>query len=50
MKIRCPDCQQQITLPQNVVVGDIIECENCGTELEVVRLNPPEVRIVEEEK
>lgn len=50
MKIQCPDCQQKISFNSRPVVGDIIECENCGTELEITRIDPLETRIIEEEK
>jgi len=50
MKVKCPDCQKEIEIQGEVVVGDVLECQNCGTESEIVRSNPIELRIIEEEK
>lgn len=52
--INCPECENVITLEaREYVVGDIIECTFCGTELEVVSKDVAgklEVEIIEEEK
>lgn len=55
MKIICPDCQNEIELEEgkSYVVGSIIECPHCGSELEVVEMNDDGtlvVEAVEEEK
>lgn len=50
MAINCPECSSSISLPVDSEVGDIVVCENCGVELEVVNLNPPEVDVLEIEK
>jgi len=31
----CPDCDAEINVPDDVVVGDLISCPVCGLELEV---------------
>jgi len=50
VKIICPDCKSEIITDQAVEVGDILECRNCATEVEVLDLNPIRVEIIEEEK
>jgi len=37
----CPVCAAQIALAGDTVVGELLECPDCGTELEVTALDPP---------
>jgi alpha-aminoadipate carrier protein LysW len=39
-KIVCPDCEAEITKPQGMEVGDILECQECGTEVEIQSIDP----------
>lgn len=41
MKAECPVCGAMIELQEDTVVGELLECPDCGTELEVASLNPP---------
>ena len=34
-KTTCPDCLAEIDLPDDVMVGEIVSCPDCGLELEV---------------
>jgi alpha-aminoadipate carrier protein LysW len=36
----CPVCGAEIKLPEDTVMGELLECSDCGTELEVVGINP----------
>lgn len=36
----CPECAAEISLPDDVVEGEIVICGDCGMELEVVEVNP----------
>lgn len=36
----CPVCAAEIQLPEDTVQGELIECPDCGTELEVTSVNP----------
>lgn len=38
----CPICEASLSL-ENVEVGEIVECEECGAELEVTSLEPPQL-------
>lgn len=49
-KVICPDCQKEIRPEAKLQVGDILECQNCATEVEIVNLSPLQVEIIEEEK
>lgn len=49
-KIVCPDCGVEIVSKGNEEVGDILECEECGTEVEIISVDPLEFRELIEEK
>ena len=36
----CPVCAADVELPKDTVQGELIECPDCGTELEVTNVNP----------
>lgn len=46
----CPECDTPLMLPENVQVGKIVECPACGTQSEVISLNPLKLAPLEEEK
>ena len=37
----CVECGGEVTLYDDLEVGEIVDCGTCGTELEVVDTNPP---------
>jgi len=45
----CPECDADVHVDTDGDKGDIVSCEECGTELEVVGLDPLELDIVAEE-
>ena len=45
----CPECEADVHVDTDADKGEIVSCEECGTELEVVGLDPVELDIVEEE-
>ncbi|PIS14542.1 lysine biosynthesis protein LysW [Candidatus Shapirobacteria bacterium CG09_land_8_20_14_0_10_39_12] len=53
---KCPDpnCDPEnpglIIIPDDAVVGDILECQTCGAEVEIISVDPPQVVLLEEEK
>ena len=49
-KTKCPDCKNEITIPKNTDIGEIIECKNCGAEMELLSLKSLKLEILEEEK
>jgi len=49
-KILCPDCESEIKRPENMEIGDIVECEECGTEVEILSIDPLQFKELIEEK
>lgn len=41
--VECPECAANLTLPEGTMLNELISCKDCGTELEVIGLNPPAV-------
>lgn len=48
--IKCPDCKEEVPVKDAVETGEVLECLNCGAEMEVININPVEVSLIEEEK
>ncbi len=40
MNVECVECGVSLSLPANVMQGEILPCADCGAELEVISLNP----------
>jgi alpha-aminoadipate carrier protein LysW len=38
-RVRCPDCNAELEVPQEVALGEILSCPGCGLELEVKKVN-----------
>jgi len=36
----CPECDAKVMLPEPVRLSEIIECQDCRIELEVITLDP----------
>jgi alpha-aminoadipate carrier protein LysW len=49
-KIVCPDCEAEIKQPEGLMIGDILECGECGTEVEILSLEPLQYKELIEEK
>ncbi len=43
--VSCPECEAGIDLETTVEAGEIIVCPDCGVDLEVVSVNPPQVQL-----
>ncbi len=39
----CPVCGGEVTLESDAVLGELLECPDCGTELEVLVVDPPKL-------
>ncbi|MCL9812366.1 lysine biosynthesis protein LysW [Natranaeroarchaeum aerophilus] len=39
----CVECGAEVSLHDNLEVGEIIDCTTCGAELEVIDVEPPEL-------
>jgi alpha-aminoadipate carrier protein LysW len=45
----CPECEADVHVDTDADKGDIVDCEDCGVQLELVGLDPVELDMVEEE-
>ena len=39
----CSVCEAAVTLPEGCREGELVCCGDCGTELEVISVNPPKL-------
>jgi alpha-aminoadipate carrier protein LysW len=46
----CPECGGQIDLPGVVEAGEILDCSDCGVELEVMSTMPLVLELAPEEE
>jgi alpha-aminoadipate carrier protein LysW len=44
----CPECEEKVYVDAESEQGDIVTCDECGAELEVVGLDPIELDLYEE--
>jgi len=44
----CPECGADVTLPDDVETGEILDCATCGAELEVLSTEPVELDVAPE--
>ena len=49
MAVLCPECDNRLDInPDEVEEGDAVHCEECGTEIQIVSLDPLEIAAVDE--
>jgi alpha-aminoadipate carrier protein LysW len=49
MAVVCPECDHPIVVDtEEVEEGETVQCEECGTDLEVVSLEPLELAVVDQ--
>jgi alpha-aminoadipate carrier protein LysW len=46
----CTECEAEIELNPSTEVGEIIQCPDCGLDLEVISVEPPELAPAPEEE
>ncbi len=46
----CPECEADVHVDTDADKGEITTCDECGTELEIVGLDPVELDIAEEDE
>jgi len=50
MAVVCPECDNPLEIDtDDIEEGDIIQCDECGTDLEVVSSDPLQLAAVDEE-
>jgi len=50
IKLICPDCKAKFAIKQKVEIGDILECPECATEVEILSVKPLKYGELIEEK
>jgi len=50
MRATCPECAAEIELDDDVLEGEIVDCPDCGVELEVVSVDPLALDLAPEEE
>ncbi|NVM53402.1 MAG: lysine biosynthesis protein LysW [Candidatus Helarchaeota archaeon] len=45
MKATCPECYFEFNVDDDVMLGEVIECSDCGTELEVIEIKEKEIAL-----
>ena len=46
----CPECDADVQVDEDTDKGDVVECDDCGTTLEVVGLDPIELDVSAQEE
>lgn len=46
----CPECMAEVSLADDVMQSEIVECKDCGAELEVTGLSPITLALAPEEE
>ena len=45
----CPECSEEVYVDADTEQGDVVSCDECGSDLEVVGLDPVELDLHEED-
>ena len=45
----CPECSEEVYVDADTEQGDVVTCDECGSDLEVVGLDPVELDLYEED-
>jgi lysine biosynthesis protein LysW len=49
--IHCPECNGELEIPSDAMLGEVFECIHCGVELEVFETEPDiQVEVYQEEE
>ncbi len=44
----CPECDADVAIPTDAMENELISCADCGSELEIVSLNPVQLELAPE--
>ena len=48
--VKCPICDAEITLADDTLLGELVECPECGSELEVTSIEPIQLQEAPQEE
>jgi len=46
----CPECGAELSLDTKIEKGEIVQCSDCGADLEVTGVNPVQLELAPEEE
>ena len=44
----CPECDGDITIPEDAMLNELVSCPECGAELEIIGLDPLKLDVAPE--
>lgn len=44
----CPECDADVEIPADAMENELVSCSDCGTELEIMSLDPVELELAPE--
>jgi alpha-aminoadipate carrier protein LysW len=44
----CPECDADVAIPADAMENELISCPDCGSELEIINLNPVQLELAPE--
>ena len=44
---KCPECDAELVIPNDVMLGEILSCLDCGLELEVKQIEGNNIKLQE---
>lgn len=50
MAVECPECAAAVNLGSDTEKGEIVQCSDCGVELEVMTLDPVTLELAPSEQ
>jgi alpha-aminoadipate carrier protein LysW len=49
--VLCPECESDLDIEEDEIdEGEVVSCAECGTDFEVITINPLELRPVEDDE
>jgi len=45
VKTKCEECDADINVPDDAIVGEIVKCKECGSDYEVESMTKTEVKL-----
>jgi alpha-aminoadipate/glutamate carrier protein LysW len=49
MKVKCEECDADISIPEDAIVGEIVQCKECSAEYEVASIGKDGVKVKQAE-
>jgi alpha-aminoadipate carrier protein LysW len=51
MMILCPECESDLDIDEDEVEeGEVVSCAECGTDFEIITVNPIELKTVDDDE